>query len=574
MEADRWQEIQRLYEGAIALPPGKRAAFLEQECPADVTLRGEVQSLLAQQADSFLASGPVSAIKTLSPGAKLGNFEIVEPIGRGGMGEVYRARDSRLKRDVAIKVLPAGLARDPDRIARFEREARAAGGLNHPNIVAVYEVGRHDDTYWIATELVGGEPLAKVIERGPLAVPKVLEIATQIADGLSAAHAAGIVHRDLKPANIMVTRDGRVKILDFGLALRQRTSQDSTTMDMTGEGTVMGTAGYMSPEQVRGETVDHRSDLFSFGVILYEILGGKRAFAGASSVEVMHAILKEEPGELPATVPPAFGRIVRRCLEKDRERRFQTAADLGFALQTPPGSPAPARAPHRRVWPTWAALWAACLAAAGAAFLWFDHPIPVPRVTGIVQLTTGAGNVPPLLTDGTRVLFDLTWDPHQVSVTGGQIAAAKLPEVGWPLVISRDRTELLIYRFHDIVGDLFRFELWAAPLFGGPARRLGDLLATSRFSSLQKLGLPDASGFPTPLRPGLYWGLVSAGLKERRYRRFCGRGSWAPTGGDAVCTLHKILKFSLAPPWCRRYHRACANWSSSRGRAFGRARCS
>jgi serine/threonine protein kinase len=335
MQADRWKKIEGLYQAAVALSPEKRAEFLEQACPGDAGLRGEVQSLLAQQADSFLESSPVSTIKTLTPGAKLGNFEILELIGRGGMGEVYRARDARLKRDVAIKVLPAGLARDPDRIARFEREARAAGALNHPNIVAVHEIGRHDDIYWIATELVAGESLAKVVERGPMAVGKAIEIATQIADGLSAAHAAGIVHRDLKPANIMIARDSRVKILDFGLALRQRTSQDSTTIEMTDEGTVMGTAGYMSPEQVRGETADPRSDLFSFGVILYEMLGGKRAFAGASSVEVMNDILKEDPPELPATVPPAIDRIVRRCLQKDRERRWQFAADLSFALQTP-----------------------------------------------------------------------------------------------------------------------------------------------------------------------------------------------------------------------------------------------
>src|ERR1017187_5167609 len=242
MQADRWKQIQELYEAAITLAPEKRAAFLEHACTDDAGLRGEVRSLLAQNTDSFLESAPLSAIKTLSAGAKLGNFAIVELIGRGGMGEVYRARDSRLKRDVAVKVLPAGLARDPDRIARFEREARAAGALNHPNIVAVHEIGRDDGTYWIATELVAGESLASVIERGPMAVGKAVEIATQIAEGLAAAHAAGIVHRDLKPANIMVTRDGRVKILDFGLALRQRTSQDSTTLELTDEGTVMGTA--------------------------------------------------------------------------------------------------------------------------------------------------------------------------------------------------------------------------------------------------------------------------------------------------------------------------------------------
>src|ERR1017187_9753180 len=372
MRADRWKEIQELYEGAVALPPEKRAEFLEQACPADAGLRGEVQSLLAQQADSFLESAPVSAIKTLSPGAKLGNFEIVELIGRGGMGEVYRARDARLKRDVAIKVLPAGLARDPDRIARFEREARAAGALNHPNIVAVYEAGREDDTYWIASELVAGESLAKVVERGPMPVGKAVEIATQLADGLAAAHAAGIVHRDLKPANIMVARDGRIKILDFGLALRQRTSQESTTLELTDEGTVMGTAGYMSPEQVRGEPVDQCSDLFSFGVILYELLGGKRAFSGNSSVEVMNAILKEEPPELPASVPEAIAAIVSHCLEKLPERRFQSASDLGYALRlvTTAHPQAEARRKRKIRPPLASALAVVILAVAAVAYWW------------------------------------------------------------------------------------------------------------------------------------------------------------------------------------------------------------
>src|ERR1022692_1486338 len=391
MQADLWKKVEALYQAALAQPPEERAAFLLQACPDDPQLRGEVQSLLDQQADFFLESAPLSAIKALSAGAKLGNFEIVELLGRGGMGEVYRARDSRLKRDVAIKVLPAGLARDPDRIARFEREARAAGALNHPNIGAVHEIGRDDDTYWIATELISGEPLASVIERGPLGVPRAVEIATQIAEGLAAAHAAGIVHRDLKPANIMVTRDGRVKILDFGLALRQRTSQDSTTMHMTDEGTVLGTAGYMSPEQVRGETVDQRSDLFSFGVILYEMLGGKRAFAGASSVEVMHAILKEDPPELPASVPPSLDRIVRRCLQKDRERRFQTATDLLFALQFLPHSSTQIERPKRSAWRKWAIVGGATIAAFAVYWLGVRRPSPSASAEFVLRrLTNGA----------------------------------------------------------------------------------------------------------------------------------------------------------------------------------------
>ena len=298
MEAERWRRIEALCQAALEQPPEKRAVFLTQACSDDAQLRAEVQALLDQQADSFLESAPLSAIKALNAGAKLGNFEIVELLGRGGMGEVYRARDSRLKRDVAIKVLPAALAHDPDRIARFEREARAASALNHPNIVAVYDIGCDNGMYWIASELVRGDTLRRAIEAGPLPAPRTIEIAVQVAAGLAAAHAAGLVHRDLKPDNIMVTRDGQVKILDFGLAKQRRTAPDSASADLTDEGVVLGTAGYMSPEQVRGENVDQRSDLFSFGVILYEMLGGKRAFAGDSSVEVMNAILKDDPPDL------------------------------------------------------------------------------------------------------------------------------------------------------------------------------------------------------------------------------------------------------------------------------------
>jgi Tol biopolymer transport system component len=603
MQAERWKKIEKLYQAAVALSAEKRADYLAQACPGDPDLRAEVLSLLAQNADSFLESSPVSAVKPLSAGAKLGNFETVELIGRGGMGEVYRARDSRLKRDVAIKVLPAELSRDPDRIARFEREARSAGALNHPNIVAVYDIGRDGDTYWIATELVAGESLAKVVERGPLAVPKVMEIATQIADGLAAAHAAGIVHRDLKPANIMVTRGGRVKILDFGLALRQRTSQDSTTIDMTDEGTVLGTAGYMSPEQVRGEPVDHRSDLFSFGVILYEMLGGKRAFAGASSVEVLHAILKEEPGELPASVPPALDRIVRRCLQKERERRFQTAADLEFALQTPDSAQPPAKLPQHRAWLTWALLAGLCVAAACAGFLWLDRPLPMPHVTGIVQLTGGSGNSPPLLTDGTRLFFDLAFDPHQVSVKGGEVAAFQPSVIAWPVDISPDRTEMLMYANCEAVN---RCPLLVAPLLGGPAHRLGDLLATTAGlgQGLNADGPPDASGFPTPLRPGFEplpyqaaaaWSpdgqqLVYARENELHLARNDGTEirklatvagypffvRWSPDGrrirlsvsapGDVSASLWEVSvddgrQRPLLPGWNPSWYTCCGNWT-------------
>src|ERR1035438_9359644 len=430
MQAERWKRLEALYEGALAQPPEKRAAFLAQACPDDLQLRGEVQALLDQQSDSFLESAPVSAIPARSAGAKLGNFEIVELLGRGGMGEVWRARDARLKRDVAIKVLLAGMVRDPDRIARFEREARAASALNHPNIVAVYDIGCDNGTYWIASELVRGDTLRRMIEAGPLPAPKAVDIATQVANGLAAAHAAGLVHRDLKPDNIMVTRDGHVKILDFGLAKQRRSAQDSTATDLTDEGVVLGTAGYMSPEQVRGETVDHRSDLFSFGVVLHEMLSGKRAFSGASSVEVMHAILKDDPAELPASVPPALALIVRRCLEKEPDRRFQSAADLAFALRPSSPSLPRAAAPKRRAWLKWATL--AGSVVAGAALYWLTRPLPPPRITATVHVTNdGRPKNGPLLTDGSRVFFtsgSMGNETYQVSVKGGESLALRSEE--------------------------------------------------------------------------------------------------------------------------------------------------
>jgi Tol biopolymer transport system component len=400
MAEDRFSRMRELFAAAQALPNERRAEFLEQAAPDDLSIREEVRSLLdaAPGAESFLEGSPLSS--SLPPGTKIGHFEVLGLLGRGGMGEVYKARDSRLKRDVAIKVLPPGFVRDPNRVARFEREARAAGALNHPNIVAVYDTGQDRETYWIATELVVGEPLTKVIEHGPLSPRKAIEIAKQIAEGLAAAHAAGIIHRDLKPGNVMVARDGRVKILDFGLAKQQRAmAAETVTQDLSGEGTVMGTAGYMSPEQVRGGALDQRSDLFSFGVIVYEMLAGKRAFSGNSSVEVMHAILKDDPPELPATVPPGLERIVRRCLEKDRERRFQSAADLNFALMSVPTQQPIAQPLKRRMWLTWAVASAMCLFAAIAAYLWGAHSRPVGIVAGTIlrRLTTDDG----LSTDAT-----------------------------------------------------------------------------------------------------------------------------------------------------------------------------
>ncbi len=279
----------------------------------------------------------------LKEGTKLGRYEIRSLIGVGGMGEVYRASDPKIGRDVAIKVLPADFSADKDRVARFEQEAQAAGALNHPNIIAVYDVDTQDDVLYVVSELLEGEELRQRLDEGSIPLRKVTDYAQQIVSGLSAAHEKGIVHRDLKPENIFVTKDDRVKILDFGLAkLREKSgdihgSEDATRKALTSPGVVMGTVGYMSPEQVRGQMTDHRSDIFSFGLILYEMITGKRAFQHETMAETMSAILKEEPPEMTESNPnisPALERIVRRCLEKKPERRFQSTADLGFALES------------------------------------------------------------------------------------------------------------------------------------------------------------------------------------------------------------------------------------------------
>jgi len=302
----------------------------------------------------------------LTPGSKLGPYEIVSLIGAGGMGEVYRARDSRLKRDVAIKVLPRALSLDADRLRRFEQEALATAALNHPNILAVFDIGASDGAPYVVSELLEGETLRDRLRSGPMPVRKALDYALQIARGLGAAHEKGIVHRDLKPENLFLTKDGRLKILDFGLAkLTQRDGGGETSMatvtHATEAGVVMGTAGYMSPEQVRGGTLDARSDIFSFGAILYEKLTGKRAFHGETAADTMSAILKEDPPELSETnrnVSPALERIVQHCLEKNPESRFHSASDIAFDLEHISGTSAATgkqtavvgAAPGRKLW--------------------------------------------------------------------------------------------------------------------------------------------------------------------------------------------------------------------------------
>ncbi len=297
----------------------------------------------------------------LVPGTRLGPYEITAPIGAGGMGEVYRARDARLRREVAVKLLPQEFWTDPDRLRRFEQEARAAAALNHPNILSVHDIGTADGTPYIVCELLRGETLQSWLGRGPLPANKVADYGAQIARGLAAAHDRGIVHRDLKPANLFITTDGQAKILDFGVAktvpLEGEPDQETVTRGVSTEpGLIIGTVPYMSPEQVRGAPVDGRSDIFSLGAVLLEMLTGQPAFGAPSAAETMSAILTRDPvshesSDLPPGAPPALIQIVRHCLEKDPKERFQSARDIAFGLEVLSGAQprtAVVRTPNRR----------------------------------------------------------------------------------------------------------------------------------------------------------------------------------------------------------------------------------
>ena len=361
-------------------------------------------------------------------GRKLGSYEVVDKLGEGGMGEVWRARDARLNRSVALKVLPAGMADDPTRRQRFEQEARALAALNHPNIVAVYDIGQADGQAYLVSELVEGESLRKLIERGPVSGRKLVDIAVQAAEGIAAAHSLGIIHRDLKPENIMLTRDGRVKVLDFGLAKQNLAGgEEAATVLLSQPGMVFGTVGYMSPEQVRGQPVDARSDLFSLGCVIYELAAGRRPFEGKSVADTMSAILTQDPE--PLAGPPALDAIVRRCLEKDPARRFQNAADLAFALRSVSGvSASQPTVAHpdvaqtiafRRLWSRVTRLGIAVIAAAAlvtAGYYARSRFEPPPARYQRMTFREGRVSAARFAPDGRSILYSANWDggPYRV----------------------------------------------------------------------------------------------------------------------------------------------------------------
>jgi Tol biopolymer transport system component len=419
------------------------------------------------------------------------HYEILALLGAGGMGEVYRARDTRLNRDVAIKVLPGFSTSDANRLRRFELEARAAAALNHPNILAVYQMGFFEGAPYLVSELLEGETLRDRLKNGPLALRKVVDYGTQIARGLAAAHEKGIIHRDLKPENLFVTRDGQVKILDFGLArLTQPRESDlaqSPHETPTVAGVLLGSVGYMSPEQVRGQVADHRSDIFTFCAVLYEMIAGKRAFQKLSSIDTMSAIMNEEPPPLTQVAPTAplgLERVVHRGLEKNPEQRFQSASDLGFALQalsdttqstTFTSSYQAARpAASRKQWIAIAA-GAVVLVLAVAAYLMM-RPLPAPQVANYVQLTHDGSQKSLVGTDGSRIFMTTgdsgSQDTAAIPVEGGEAARISMPSTDMiPVDLAADGSSFLVI---DGTGYPATGPLWSLPVFGGSARRLSD----------------------------------------------------------------------------------------------------
>jgi len=491
MTPQRWQQIKLVLQDALELPPQQRSGFLAKVCSDDAALRQEVESFLVsgdEGARTSLLQSQANYV-TLPPGTKLGEYQVQSLLGVGGMGEVYRAHDPQLRRDVAIKVLPRFVSSDPERLRRFEQEARAAAALNHPNILAVFQMGTYEGAPYLVSELLEGCTLLTQMVRGALPVRKAIDYGVQIARGLAAAHEKGIVHRDLKPENLFATKDGRVKILDFGLAkLTQHESAVNghapTVTVETEPGVVMGTVGYMSPEQVGGKIADRCADVFAFGTILYEMLTGKRAFKKSTAVETMNAILNEDPlpiSALTPSIPLALQRIVQRCLEKNPEQRFQSASDLAFALEALSDSGAssatvPAhvrKLPVRWMYPV---IVGGIIAAALLAIAWFRLQSPLVPTTDWVQLTNFPDSVtqPALSPDGRMLTFVRG---SSTFLAPGEIYIKILPS-GQPVQLTHDNLPKMSPIFSRDGSRIaytalsgFSWDTWVVPVLAGQSER-------------------------------------------------------------------------------------------------------
>jgi len=425
----------------------------------------------------------------LAAGTRLESYEILGLIGAGGMGEVYRARDPALKREVAIKVLPPFVSHDPERLSRFEHEAQAAAALNDPNILAVYQFGTFNGAPYLVSELLEGSTLRELLQRGALPVRKAIDYGVQIGHGLAAAHDKGIVHRDLKPENLFLTKYGHVKILDFGLAklMQREADPDDTIATLTGPGVVMGTVGYMAPEQVQGKAADHRADIFAFGAILYEMLSGKRAFQRPTSAETMTAILNDDPtgnAQIAANVPPGLQRVVHRCLEKNPEQRFHSASDLAFALEalsesgsapTAAIGASSARRPRRVFLGPIAVVAVVLLAALAYLAIASRNRVTPLRISEYTRITHNghAGDV--AATDGSRLYLQTypEFSIEQVAASGGEIepVSSVLPAPKL-LDVSPDGSTFLVQSFD--AGISASAPLHTVKVVGGSHQYLAD----------------------------------------------------------------------------------------------------
>src|SRR5579863_2144488 len=534
MEPERWREIEELYHSALEREPSERAVFLSEACAGDEGLYREVQSLLDHEekvkefmeAPALEVAGEALAkqkahlrksggeIRSLI-GKTVSHFRILEKLGDGGMGVVYKAEDTRLRRLVALKFLPQELENDPQAFQRLRREAQAASALNHPNISTIHDIDEVDGQPFIAMELLEGTSLKHRIAGKPIEASTVIDLAIQVSDALDAAHAKGIIHRDIKPENIFITQRGQAKVLDFGIAkqlparrsaqLGQGATEGDTQENqpaLTLSGSVLGTVSYMSPEQARGEKLDARTDLFSFGAVLYEMTTGQQAFPGDTSALVFDAILNREPTSVSALnslVPQKLEEIIYKALEKDPKLRYQNAADLRTDLlrlkrDTETGRltavsgqqgvvPARAEVSRKVSWKRVAAAMA-LIPVVGLLAYFLRPSLPPPKIVQFSQLTEdGQPKRYPIVTDGVRVYFTEgergAFTIKQVPAAGGEVVPLNLPLTSPQVLdISSDKSELLVASpAGPGIGPGGKGDpLWAVSVTGGSPRRLGNLV--------------------------------------------------------------------------------------------------